>query len=604
MYYIRRHPMSQRLCKQNISRLLALLLAAMLVLSCIPMAYADGESGSCGSGLSWSLNAGTLTISGSGKMTDFPESSMAPWYHLRDQILRVELPGGLTHVGSLAFYGCSALTAVSVPGSVDSIGSYAFANCTGMEILNLGSVKTVAEGAFSDCYSLAALSLPGTLKTIGTKAFYRCESITSVKVPSSVTSLGMSAFGYCKSLVTADVQASISKIPEFLFYGCDRLSAVSLPDSTDSISQYAFRGCNQLSTVYYDSTEQSLDSVKNSIGSGLPVFGSTGYVSNETPDNSFSSGSGTDNGDGSVTLENVVVTPGTDASVTTKVEHTMVPGSDENSYASDITVSVNGEDGWQEAKDIVAKELEQISDRVSSDNVQNSDTSIQIYVNNTDRIDADFLNTMAGKPVQVTITTENGSVWKIHGSQLTEDSTSGMYDLSYTLSPGTEELSKELGSDSSFYLQFHNSAQVNSEVLIYLGSAWRMQNATLFQRDRNGVTRLQTVMTDYNGYAHYYLASVDEKTEYMIAMNLYIPTELPILPEEVLAQYGNAVNFEPIQYEITGRTSSWNMHLGQVMSILAAVMVGVVLIVGATMYIINKRRLKNGYVPQWDDDEE
>lgn len=590
--------------KLHTSRLLALLLAAMLVFTSFPAAYADGESGSCGSNLTWSLSAGTLTISGSGDMTDFPESTMAPWYYLRDQILRLELPDGLTHVGNLAFYGCNQLTAATIPNSVESIGSYAFAGCSGMQILNLGRAESIAEGAFSDCYALTGLSLPGTLKTIGVKAFYRCESITSVTVPSSVTSLGMSAFGYCKSLVTADVQASVHSIPEFLFYGCERLASVSIPDTTGYISPYSFRGCNQLTTVYYDGTGQSLAGVQNSIGSGLPVFGSTGYVTNETPDSSVTSGSATDNGDGTVTMENVVVTPGTNVSVTTKVENTFVPGSDESSYTSDITVSVNGDDGWQEAKDIVAGELEQIGNRVSSDNMQSSDTMIQIFLNNTDEVNPEFLNSLAGKPVQVTITSQDGSVWKIHGSQLQEEDLTGKYDLRYTLTQGAEELSQELGTDTSFCLQFHTSAQVDSEVLIHLGNTWSMQNATLFQRDRNGLSRLQTVVTDHNGYAHFYLAEVDKKTEYIIAMNLYIPTEQPIVPEEMLPQYGNAINFEPVQYEITGRTSSWNMHLGQVMSILAAVMIGMIAIVGISMYAINKRRLKHGYVPQWDEEDE
>ena len=60
----------------------------------------------------------------------------------------------------------------------------------------------------------------------------------------------------------------------------------------------------------------------------------------------------------------------------------------------------------------------------------------------------------------------------------------------------------------------------------------------------------------------------------------------------------------PVQYEITGRSSSWGMNLGQVMGILAAVMVGVIALVGFVMYSLNKRRLKQGYVPEWDDDEE
>lgn len=589
--------------KLYICRFLALLLAMVLIFSCAAAAFAAGQSGSCGSNLSWSFNGGTLTISGSGAMYDFPESSMAPWYHLRKEIIQVDLPGDLTHIGNLAFYGCSEITAVTIPDCVESIGSYAFANCSGMQILNLGSVRTVGESAFSDCYALTALNLPGTLKTIGLKAFYRCESISSVKIPSSVTSLGMSAFGYCRNLVNADIQASISSIPEFLFYGCDRLSSVSLPDSTDHISQYAFRGCDRLSTVYYDGTSQSLSEVRNAVGSGLPTFDNIGYVTDEAPGSSFTSSYGTDNEDGTITLENIVVTPGADASVTTKVEDTFEPGSDQNSIAADITVIVNGENGWQEVKDIVTEELEQISNRVSAEDIQKEDTTIQIYVNNTDEIDEDFLNTLAGKSVQITITTQNGSVWKIHGSQLRADKASGKYDLSYTLTPGAEQLSQELGTENSFLLQFHTSAQVNSEVLIHLGSIWTLQNATLFQRDRDGLTRLQTVVTDHNGYAHFYLASVDEKSEYLIAMNLYVPTTQTIVPEEMMAQHGNIVNYEPIKYEITGRTSSWNMNLGQVMGILAAVMVSVIAIVGISMFVLNKRKLRKGYVPQWDEED-
>ena len=74
----------------------------MLVFAGAPTVYADGESGICGDNLTWSLSAGTLTISGSGDMYDFPESSMAPWYHLREEITRLELPSGLTKIGALA----------------------------------------------------------------------------------------------------------------------------------------------------------------------------------------------------------------------------------------------------------------------------------------------------------------------------------------------------------------------------------------------------------------------------------------------------------------------------------------------------------------------
>ena len=66
-----------------ISRLMAVLLMLTLLLSLSPAVYADGESGTCGEGLNWSLSAGTLTITGSGAMKNYPESQMAPWYSHR-----------------------------------------------------------------------------------------------------------------------------------------------------------------------------------------------------------------------------------------------------------------------------------------------------------------------------------------------------------------------------------------------------------------------------------------------------------------------------------------------------------------------------------------
>ena len=170
--------------QRNISRLMAVLLVLMLLAGAFPVALA-AESGTCGADLSWSFDEGTLTITGSGDMTDFPESTMSPWYHLREEILKISLPEGLTSVGSLAFYECKKLTAVVIPNSVTRIGDYAFANCTGIELLNLGSgVENIGECAFSDCYKVASLTLPKSLKTIGVKTFYRCESITTLTVPS------------------------------------------------------------------------------------------------------------------------------------------------------------------------------------------------------------------------------------------------------------------------------------------------------------------------------------------------------------------------------------------------------------------------------------
>ena len=74
--------MRQTMRELNI-RFMALAMAAVLFLGSVPAVSAAEDSGKCGDDLSWSLSGDTLTITGSGAMYDFSESTMAPWYDYR-----------------------------------------------------------------------------------------------------------------------------------------------------------------------------------------------------------------------------------------------------------------------------------------------------------------------------------------------------------------------------------------------------------------------------------------------------------------------------------------------------------------------------------------
>ncbi len=72
------------------------------------------RSGSSGTGVSWALADGTLTISGEGNMTDFTDprygsSNLPSWDIYKDNIVKVVIEGGVKHVGSYAFYDYSNL---------------------------------------------------------------------------------------------------------------------------------------------------------------------------------------------------------------------------------------------------------------------------------------------------------------------------------------------------------------------------------------------------------------------------------------------------------------------------------------------------------------
>ena len=140
------------------------------------------DSGSCGENVTWTLTAdGTLTISGTGAMTDYTYDSRSPWYSCRTYIKRVVMQQGVTSIGNSAFSGCSGLTSVTIPSSVTSIGWSAFKNCTALTFMTIPESVTYISGeVFSNCVRLARVTIPKSVTEISSKAFYYCDSLTDV----------------------------------------------------------------------------------------------------------------------------------------------------------------------------------------------------------------------------------------------------------------------------------------------------------------------------------------------------------------------------------------------------------------------------------------
>ncbi|MCD8004012.1 MAG: leucine-rich repeat protein, partial [Clostridia bacterium] len=72
---------------------------------------------SCGDNLSWTLEDGTLTISGTGDMYSY-EWGTSPWFYISNKITSIVIEDGVTSIGEYAFYGCTNLTSVTIPDSV------------------------------------------------------------------------------------------------------------------------------------------------------------------------------------------------------------------------------------------------------------------------------------------------------------------------------------------------------------------------------------------------------------------------------------------------------------------------------------------------------
>ena len=125
--------------------------------------HPNGECGAQGDNLLWELNTSTgeLTITGSGAMADWNDDTQLPWYSNRLQITSVELPEGLTVLGTKAFRGCTNLASINMAENYPA------------------SLTTIKQEAF--CHTaLTSVTIPATVETIGQDAFYLSQGITDV----------------------------------------------------------------------------------------------------------------------------------------------------------------------------------------------------------------------------------------------------------------------------------------------------------------------------------------------------------------------------------------------------------------------------------------
>ena len=169
-------------------------------------------SGTCGENLTWAFDepTGTLTISGTGDMTD------SFWNN--QNIKAVIMEEGVTTICDDAFNACRALESVIIPNSVTKIGSNAFASC---EVLT-------------------SVTIPNTITAIGEKAFWN-SGLESVTIPDSITQIEEMSFASCKNLASVKIPDSVTTIGNYAFNSCTALTSIDIPDSVAIIGKSAFR---------------------------------------------------------------------------------------------------------------------------------------------------------------------------------------------------------------------------------------------------------------------------------------------------------------------------------------------------------------------------
>lgn len=274
------------------------------------------DSGSIGDGLSWSLSrSGALTISGSGKMSDFSSvANAAPWDKQKDKIQSAVIGSGVQSISGGAFSGCTALEKVTISDTVAQIDLNAFDGCTSLAafevaegnkaFLSVGGVLfsadkellrcpvgksadyavpsgtvAIAGGAFKDCSKLESLVIPDSVTAIGKSAFENCAALKRITLPKSITKLEASCFSGCTALAEIALPDSVKTLGEKVFSGCAALKSVKIPAEVTVIPTEAFFGCSSLESI---TIPKSVSHINERAFDGCTALKKVDYLGSDT----------------------------------------------------------------------------------------------------------------------------------------------------------------------------------------------------------------------------------------------------------------------------------------------------------------------------------
>ncbi|MCI5500226.1 MAG: S-layer homology domain-containing protein, partial [Clostridiales bacterium] len=103
--------------------------------------------------LTWTLENGILTISGSGEMDNWDDytNTNAPWYADYNDIIGVVIENGVTSIGSSAFIDLTDCKSFSIGADVQSIGKRAFSSLSSNTKIKFnGNAPSIDTSAFAD----------------------------------------------------------------------------------------------------------------------------------------------------------------------------------------------------------------------------------------------------------------------------------------------------------------------------------------------------------------------------------------------------------------------------------------------------------------------
>ena len=174
------------------------------------------------------------------------------------------IPSSVTHLNFEAFHRCYGLKKVTFGknSELEVVGPWAFQECTSLIDIELPSgVTFIGTGAFFECTSLETINIPDGVVEIEESAFWGCTSLKSIVIPNSVIDLQNSTFRDCENLTDVTLSENLTTLEQAMFHNCTSLTSITIPDSVTSIGSSAFRDCTSLTSITFNGTIEQWNSI-------------------------------------------------------------------------------------------------------------------------------------------------------------------------------------------------------------------------------------------------------------------------------------------------------------------------------------------------------
>lgn len=167
----------------------------------------------------------------------------------RNAVKKIEVGDGISALGGGAFTNAYSLRAISLPTTVTSIGSSAFNGCLGLRFLAIHrNASSIGLNVFFNCNTLQHICLPGNASAIHNGLASQCYALADMTLP-SIAIINNNALSNCWSLACVACPPSVTTIGAGAFANCYGLQYL---DFTSHASVPTLANVNALSGIPAD----------------------------------------------------------------------------------------------------------------------------------------------------------------------------------------------------------------------------------------------------------------------------------------------------------------------------------------------------------------